>query len=101
MRELSPSELALLERHFTARSGRALPVSSMGQTDVHTRLGLDHRHAVDLAIHPDSADGRFVMAWLRERGIAFLAFRGARAGVATGAHIHVGRPSERLTTVRR
>jgi hypothetical protein len=94
-RELSRGELALLERHVTARGGGTLPVSAMGQSDVHTRLGLDHRHAIDLALHPDSVEGRLVMAWLRERGISFLAFRGARSGAATGAHIHVGRPSER------
>jgi len=40
------------------------------------------------------------MTWLRERGIAFLAYRAARAGAATGAHIHVGRPSERLASAR-
>jgi len=92
-RELTPGDLMLLERQFVVQARRSLPVSAMGQTDVHTRLGLDHRHAVDLALHPDSVDGRFVMMWLRERGIAFLAYRTARAGAATGAHIHVGRPS--------
>ena len=95
-RELSPGALVMLDRHFVASLGRTLPVSAMGQTDVHTRLGLDHRHAVDLALHPDSAEGRLVMAWLRERGVAFLAYRGPRTGAATGAHIHVGRPSERV-----
>jgi hypothetical protein len=49
-----------------------------------------------VALHPDSAEGRALMDYLRRRGIPFLAFRGARAGVATGAHIHVGEPSERL-----
>jgi hypothetical protein len=100
-RALSESALASLERDFAARAGRALPVSAMGQTDVHTRLGYDHRHAVDLALHPDSADGRLVMAWLRERDIAFLGFRGPRTGAATGAHIHIGRPSEKISTVSR
>lgn len=100
-RELSPGDLVILERLFVAQAGRSLPVSAMGQTDVHTRLGLDHRHAVDLALHPDGAEGRFVMTWLRERGIAFLAYRTASPGAATGAHIHVGRPSERMATVRR
>jgi hypothetical protein len=94
-RELSNGELANLERHVTARGGAALIVSAMGQTEVHTRLGLDHRHAVDLAHHPDSVEGGLVMAWLRERGISFLAYRAARFGAATGAHIHVGRASAR------
>src|SRR5438477_4389432 len=94
--------MTLLERQFFGSLGRPLPVSAMGQSEVHNRLGLDHRHAVDLALHPDSVEGRFVMAWLRERGIGFLAYRNARAGAATGAHIHVGHPSERLTrTVER
>lgn len=96
-RELSPGALSALDRHFVGSVGRPLPVSALGQTDVHTRLGLDHRHAVDLALHPDSVEGRLVIAWLRERGIAFLAYRTARMGAATGAHIHVGRPSERFT----
>ncbi len=95
-RQLSPGDLSALDRHFVTRLGRPLPVSALGQTDVHDRLGLDHRHAVDLALHPDSVEGGLVMAWLRDRGIAFLAYRTARAGAATGAHIHVGRPSERL-----
>jgi hypothetical protein len=60
IREVSRDELALLERHVTARGGNALPVSARGQSDVHTRLGLDHRHAVDLALHPDSVEGRLV-----------------------------------------
>jgi hypothetical protein len=99
-REFSPAELPALERFFAGRVGRPLPVSAIGQSDVHTRLGFDHRQSVDLALHPDSAEGRLVMAWLRERGFSFLAFRGARSGAATGAHIHVGRPSERLHASR-
>jgi hypothetical protein len=95
---LSPAAMTSLQKHFVARAGRVLPVSATGQTDVHTQLGFDHRHAVDIALHPDTDEGRLVMAWLRERGIAFLAFRGARTGAATGAHIHVGRPSERIRT---
>ena len=97
--ELSPAAMTSLQRHFMARARRALPVSAMGQTDVHTQLGFDHRHAVDLALHPDTDEGRLVMTWLRDRGIAFLAYRGPRTGAATGAHIHIGRPSERIRTV--
>jgi hypothetical protein len=94
-RAFDVSARAALARHFGERVNRALPISAEGQSNVHTRLGLDHRHAVDLAVHPDSPEGRLVMAWLREHDIPFLAFRGARAGAATGAHIHVGAPSER------
>ena len=98
-RALSAVDLRALETYFSGRAGRALPVSASGQSDLHTRLGLDHRHAIDVAVHPDSAEGRLVMAWLREHDIPFLAFAGARRGAATGAHIHVGAPSERLSTV--
>ncbi|HYE91528.1 MAG TPA: hypothetical protein VEA38_10940, partial [Terriglobales bacterium] len=100
-RAFSLAQLGPLEQFFTLRAGRRLPVSAHGQSDVHTRLGLDHRNAVDLALHPDSVEGRLVMAWLREQGYSFMAFRGARQGAATGAHIHVGAPSERLTSARR
>ena len=95
-RAFSLVQLRPLEDFFGLRAGRRLPVSAIGQSDVHTRLGLDHRNAVDVALHPDSAEGQLVMAWLRERGIPFMAFRGAFTGAATGAHIHVGAPSERL-----
>jgi hypothetical protein len=30
------------------------------------------------------------------RGIPFLAFRGAQAGIATSAHVHIGEPSARF-----
>ncbi|MBM4443233.1 MAG: hypothetical protein FJ027_22705, partial [Candidatus Rokubacteria bacterium] len=99
-RAFAPSQLVPLEQFFTRRAGRRLPVSAHGQSDVHTRLGLDHRNAVDIAVHPDSVEGRLVMAWLREQGYPFMAFRGARQGAATGAHIHVGAPSERLASAR-
>src|SRR5262249_32442791 len=69
-----------LERHFFSRVGRSLPISASGQTDVHTRLGLDHRNAMDIAVHPDSPEGRLVTTWLREQGVSFLAFSGPRSG---------------------
>ena len=53
-------------------------------------------YAIDVAVHPDSAEGRAVMDWLRRAGLSFIAFRGAMSGAATGAHIHVGQPSQRL-----
>jgi hypothetical protein len=84
-----------LERFFSARFGQPLPVSAYGQTPVHERLGFDHRNALDVAVHPDSHEGRALLDHLRAQGIPFLAFRGARAGVATGAHVHVGDPSPR------
>jgi len=87
--------LATLERFFTERFHRALPVSALGQTAVHDRLGFDHRNALDVAVHPDSAEGKALMTWLRGQGVSFLAFRGPIAGEATGAHLHIGEPSPR------
>jgi hypothetical protein len=81
---------------FSRAFGRTLPVSAYGQTPVHDRLGFDHRNAIDVAVHPDSAEGRAVMAWLRQAGLSFIAFRSAVAGASTGAHIHIGEPSQRL-----
>ena len=94
-----PWALALtssLQDFFSRTFGRALPVSAYGQTSIHDKLRFDHRNALDVAVHPDSAEGRAVMDWLRNAGLSFIAFRGAVAGAATGAHIHVGEPSQRL-----
>lgn len=84
-----------VQRFFADRFGRALPISALGQTPVHDRLGFDHRNALDVAVHPDSVEGRALIAWLRAHGLSFLAFRGAVTGEATGAHVHIGEPSPR------
>jgi hypothetical protein len=84
-----------LQRFFLARFQRPLPVSAMGQTPLHDRLGFDHRNAVDIAVHPDSNEGHALLDHLRSRGTPFLAFRGPVAGASTGAHVHVGAPSPR------
>jgi hypothetical protein len=90
-----------IERFFAGRFGRPLPVSALGQTPLHGHLGFDHRHAADVAVHPDTAEGQALLAWLRERDIPYLAFRGAVAGEATGAHVHIGEPSPRLAALPR
>jgi hypothetical protein len=92
----SLAAVPVLERFFAGRFGHPLPISALGQTAVHDRLGFDHRNALDVAVHPDSAEGRTLIAHLRASGIPFLAFRAARAGAATGAHVHVGDPSARI-----
>lgn len=86
-----------IDEYFRTQFGRSLPVSALGQTVVHDRMGFDHRGALDVALHPDSAEGQALMNYLRSKGIPFLAFRGALAGSATGAHIHIGPPSHRIT----
>ena len=89
-----------LQRFFQERFGRMLPISAFGQTVLHDRMGFDHRNALDLALHPDSAEGRSLMDYLRSLGIPFIAAWGAIPGSASGAHIHVGQPSPRISAGR-
>lgn len=85
-----------LQGFFQQRFGRTLPISAFGQSQTHDRMGYDHRNSIDVALHPDSAEGQALMSFLRSQGIPFLAFRGAVPGSATGPHIHVGPPSKRF-----
>jgi hypothetical protein len=91
----SLANVAQVEAFFMGKFGRPLPISALGQTSVHDRMKFNHRNAVDVPIHPDSSEGRALMAYLREAGIPFIAFRGKMTGAATGAHIHIGKPSPR------
>jgi hypothetical protein len=92
----SLKDVPTLERRFTEAFRRALPISAFGQTKVHDRLGLDHRTAIDIAVHPDSAEGRWLMQHLRQAGIPFIGVRAEVPGSSTGAHIHVGAASPRM-----
>ena len=85
-----------IQSFFATTFGRALPTSAVGQSATHNRLGYNHRNAVDVALHPDSSEGRALINYLQVQGIPFLAFRAAVPGVATGPHIHIGSPSSRL-----
>jgi hypothetical protein len=89
-----------LQQFFVARFGHALPISAFGQTALHGRMGLDHRNALDVAVHPDSSEGRTLMEFLRAQGIPFIAAWGPIQGSASGAHIHVGQPSPRMSVQR-
>jgi len=91
---------AKLEQFFLTRFGRPLPVSAYGQTPLHDRMGLDHRDALDVAVHPDSPEGRALMEYLREAGIPFIAAWGVVPGSTSGAHIHVGQPSPHIAIKR-
>jgi hypothetical protein len=86
-----------LQKWFTARFGRSLPVSALGQSALHDRMGFDHRNALDVALYPDSPEGRALMEYLRSVGIPFIAAWGPIPGSASGAHIHVGQPSLKMT----
>ncbi len=92
----SLGDVPKLERLFTTTFGRSLPISSRGQTRVHDKLSLDHRNAIDVAVHPDSPEGRWLMDHLRQVGIPFIGIRSAIPGSATGAHVHVGPASPRM-----
>jgi hypothetical protein len=93
----SLGNLDTLQNFFSSKFGHPLPTSAVGQSATHNRLGYDHRNAIDVALHPDSTEGRALINYLRDQGIPFLAFRVAIPGVATGPHIHVGSPSHRLS----
>ncbi len=88
--------LSSVQQFFSKTFGKPLPTSTIGQSATHNRMGWNHTNAVDVGLHPDSSEGRALMAYLQSRGIPFLAFRGAIPGVSTGPHIHIGNPSHRL-----
>lgn len=90
------ANLAPIQQFFSQTFGKALPTSTIGQSATHNRMGWNHRNAVDVGLHPDSAEGRALIAYLQNAGIPYLAFRGAIPGVSTGPHIHIGNPSHRL-----
>jgi hypothetical protein len=92
----SLAQAAHVQRFFALKFGLQLPVSAYGQSATHNRMGFDHRNSMDVAVHPDSAEGKALVAYLRSNGIPFIAFRTAVKGAATGAHIHIGYPSHRL-----
>lgn len=92
----SLGNLGIVQQFFSKTFGRPLPTSTIGQSVTHNRMGWDHRNAVDVGLHPDSNEGRALIAYLQNAGIPFLAFRGAIPGVSTGPHIHIGSPSQRL-----
>lgn len=90
------SQASKVEGFFAGEFGRPLPVSAFGQSATHNRLGFDHHNSIDVAVHPDTREGKALIDYLRINGIPFLAFRSAIPGVATGAHIHIGYPSHRI-----
>ena len=95
-RAWSLSEVGAIKQFFVLRFGHALPIHVFGQSPLHDRWGYDHRNAMDIGLHPNSAEGQALMEYLRANGIPFTAFHFAIPGVATGPHIHVGLPSNRM-----
>jgi hypothetical protein len=89
------AEATKVEQFFVSKFKRPLPTTAFGQSDLHTRWGLDHRNGMDVGLHPDSVEGRALIEFLRAESIPFLVFRGPVPGVATGPHIHIGNRSSR------
>jgi len=85
-----------VETDYVKQFGKPMPVSAMGETAVHRSLGFDHRGRVDVAIHPDQPEGRWLLDYLVDKHIPYFAFRHAVPGKATGAHIHIGPMSTRF-----
>src|SRR5262245_41690943 len=92
------SDFGKVDAFFRLKFGKPLPVSAMGQSETHNRLGFDHREAVDVAVHPDGAEGQALIGYLTSQGISFIAIRGAIPGSSTGAHIHIGPESKRVSS---
>lgn len=93
----TPEIFARIGSAFVERFGKPLPVSANGETAVHRSLGFDHRGRVDVALRPDQPEGVWLREYLRARHIPYFAFSQAVPGKATGAHIHLGPMSTRLT----
>ncbi len=94
----SIADAGKVESFFMTAFGRRLPVTAFGQSVLHTHWGYDHRNSMDVGLHPDSREGRALLEFLRKERIPFQAFRGPVPGAATGPHIHIGRPSPRLSS---
>lgn len=93
------ADFDMIEVAYRAEFGAAIPVSARGATRFHRALGFDHRGRIDVAVDPDQPEGVWLRGYLRKRGIPYYAFRAAVRGKATAPHIHVGPPSERLSSV--
>ncbi|HKP35210.1 MAG TPA: hypothetical protein VJT71_00005 [Pyrinomonadaceae bacterium] len=89
------SQAPKIESFFQQAFKRPLPIAVYGQGAIHDRWRLDHRNAMDISLNPNTAEGKMLIDFLQRNGVPFLAFSGAIPGVATGPHIHIGRPSHR------
>jgi hypothetical protein len=92
------TDLLALESAFEAQFGRPLPISARGDTAAHRALGFDHRGRIDVAVSPLQPEGAWLRRYLAGKGVTYFAFSSAVRGKATGAHIHIGPPSNRLGT---
>jgi hypothetical protein len=82
---------------FEQEFHKPLPISAEGETAVHRAMGFDHRNRVDVALLPDTTEGKWLRHFLEVLAIPYYAFRSQVPGKATAAHIHIGPPSTRLS----
>lgn len=94
-------DLTAISTQFEKRFHHPLPISALGQTLLHQSMGLDHRNRVDVALNPNAPEGLWLRSLLERLHVPYMAFTGAMAGAATGAHIHIGTASTRLKLARR
>jgi hypothetical protein len=62
----------------------------MGQGEIHNRFGYVHLNAIDVAVSPRSSKGKKLINFLRSKLIPFLSISGAKKGISTGPHVHIG-----------
>lgn len=93
----TPAQFQQVSTAFERRFAKPMPISAMGETAVHRALGFDHRGRVDVALNPDQPEGVWLRQYLEARRIPYFAFWHAMPGKATGAHIHIGPESTRLS----
>ncbi len=79
---------------FHEEFGKDFPISADGDTEVHRSMGFDHSGRIDVALHPEDLEGLFLIDLLETWGLPYIAFHTGVPGQATGAHIHIGPPSE-------
>ena len=89
----TPDAAQKVKDFYRSKFGRDLPVSAQGQSRTHDRMNLDHSHAFDIPLHPESEEGRAVVDFMRQNKYPYLAYSQAVPGQATGPHIHGGLPS--------
>jgi hypothetical protein len=93
----SATDRQKVETAFLTRFLKPLPISADGETAVHRSLGFNHRGRIDVGVSPDSPEGVWLLSYLQKKHIPYFAFRTAIAHRATGAHIHIGPQSTRLS----
>ena len=93
---ITPKAIRQLTLAYEKEFSKPMPVSARGETAVHRALGFDHRGRLDVAVSPDSSEGKWLREYLAANSIPFFAFRAAVAGKATAPHIHVGPESTRI-----